>query len=752
MTSPFQKLLMLVSLTFILSSCGDLFMKKSSNSDNMNQFATCKLDPKALSKIFTENLRGDLICLKENLELFVDIVKTDRPGNLSYRELKIYIEKNFSDVDPAIMEALTGVFEINSLIYGDDTLYIDRKNIPKLTNFLIDLNKVMVENKVYEYFVVNESGTTYLEHNRRKSKVFSAFTYLSERLEQEFRSNERVINLVQFLERFKTLDNNKILQNCTKLLFFKKMFLGGREEVLTSMELRNLARMMPDISKVVFDMVHMSSIIHSENEHEEILLTYKENAEAVVKNLYYRGQDYVVVMSLNNVFDVIDIFFPEYLHYKKYTTSILKAKGALLENSSVNFNSNELMILLNDIVLRNLKKGAFFYRMYAVNEGVLSRGTPIVNDLGGIMTSGKEDESFREDFNRIIKSYRFFKGKEYSASFNNHIKRNALGVFEIAVLEDIVKRIFAVYGNPERTALGGYRMTQRQLEIMMAEYEEFLLGEGFTDEGRINNTAETITLMTSLFQSQSDGDSDIEVNEMVEFAIELMSAGSIAKMGNDFFKEKCEIVDNKDRYTPECYREHFVAMTKLEKNGVKVSTHLGKLSQFLNDPKTNVPEYLKLAEVFTRSCTHFNDGKPVPMAEGDLFVLLAGMMAVEQTMVRYDANNDNILQPAEVEKAFEVYESAIKAMIPGAFLKQFAKTFYLYLIKYKKVPDVGNIKSMNDLWRTLREGGHFAAFFFKSKKNKQSDADRYTLATILKTLSEMSPANIENPFPCEILR
>lgn len=736
MKTTFSHVLLLLLMSFVLTACGDAFMKKSEDhGTDMNQFATRKLDPKALAKFFTHNIREDLLALEDNLNLFIDIVKTDRPKNLSLKELKIYIKKNVKDVGPEVVDALESIFEINSLVFGDDKNYIKKGNVKKLTELLIDINKSIVDNDVYQYFMSEQKNLSFVEHNRRKSKIFSSFSYIATRLNKEFSEKNKVINFVNFLDRFKNLIDNKILSDSHKLLYIKKMFLGGDKEVLTSRELKRFTGMLPDIGKVIFDAIHMSVLEHTENKTEEVLLIMKEDAETLVTNLYYKGQDYVNVMSVKNIFDTLKIFSPQSVKYKKYTNEILKIKGALLENTTPNFNSNEVMILLKDIVLTNLEKGAFYFRMYTANSDILNSGNTINSDLQGITNTENKGEYYKHEFNRIVKTYRYFKGQEFSASFNHSIKRNPLGIFEVSIVEDIVKRLMAAYGTPMTSALGGYRLTQTQLENLMLEYKDFLEGEGITDPGRTKNTAETITLMSSLFQTQSDGDSDIEVNELTEFAVELLSSTSLAKMGDEHFRKYCDPVDDKQRYSVECYRKEFVNMLGVSKKGVEIGDKLGKLKKYLKNSETNVNEYLAISEVFTRSCTHFDDATLVPMNEGELFLLLSGMLAVEQTIIRFDKNNDNVLNPDEVDRAFPIYKSAITALLPDG-LTYLAKKVFLYMIKNEKVPSSAAVVGL----------------MLTPQRALRATATRKTLAIILKALSEESPSNKANPFPCETLR
>ena len=101
----------LLALMFILTSCGDLFMRSKSNDTISTPFATCSLDTDALAQIFSKNIEGDIICLEENLNLFIGVVKTDRPGNLSLKELKKYIANQLPHVDEETISALEAIFE-----------------------------------------------------------------------------------------------------------------------------------------------------------------------------------------------------------------------------------------------------------------------------------------------------------------------------------------------------------------------------------------------------------------------------------------------------------------------------------------------------------------------------------------------------------------------------------------------------------------------------------------------------------------
>ena len=137
------------------------------------------------------------------------------------------------------------------------------------------------------------------------------------------------------------------------------------------------------------------------------------------------------------------------------------------------------------------------------------------------------------------------------------------------------------------------------------------------------------------------------------------------------------------------------------------------------------------------------------MADYDAFGVFAGLLNIESTLLRFDINDNNILDGtkrySEVLNAYEeVYQGAIKGLVAknGGFLEKLAKPIFMYLVKYGKIPDTGNMDSL----------AHFAKYYVKflaRSKKAHEHADRSTMATILKTLKSESETNKVHPFQCE---
>ena len=128
----------------------------------------------------------------------------------------------------------------------------------------------------------------------------------------------------------------------------------------------------------------------------------------------------------------------------------------------------------------------------------------------------------------------------------------------------------------------------------------------------------------------------------------------------------------------------------------------------------------------------------------------AGLLVIEQSMLRFDVNRDNILSPSELDKLYVVFRGALEALIPVDFLKRYSKDIFRYIVKFQRLPET-EVKGFKSLWRALRQGAHFVRFLFKSDRKQSVDADRMTYAAVLKIIAENTPST-DAPFDCETLR
>jgi len=216
-------------------------------------------------------------------------------------------------------------------------------------------------------------------------------------------------------------------------------------------------------------------------------------------------------------------------------------------------------------------------------------------------------------------------------------------------------------------------------------------------------------------------------------------------------------VDKFNRIEPGCFREHFF-------HGVCKSygAYYPRLLQSLGleipspwDPKvcdklerTDANNaFLDTSILAARSCMNYTDGEKEEIwySQGDIFSVFMALMHIETTIIRWDTNLNNFMDPNEVMEAYRIYSPALDGFLeakPG-IVKKFKKQIYQYMIKYEEVPDE---KDFGSVWKFLK---------FLVSFNKSAPANRKTIASILHQISLQNAKMVdpkEPKFDCNWLR
>ena len=143
MFSNLKNLVPFLVMMLALSGCGDLLGTKVTKQElSGSQFeVNCQLDMNKFSEIMNQNISSQIRCLGENLNLFVRIVKSGKPGYLSRVQLEKYLADFRPDVKPEVIKALGSVFNLGHLITGEDPNFISKETIDKVINFALIFNQ-----------------------------------------------------------------------------------------------------------------------------------------------------------------------------------------------------------------------------------------------------------------------------------------------------------------------------------------------------------------------------------------------------------------------------------------------------------------------------------------------------------------------------------------------------------------------------------------------------------------------------------
>jgi hypothetical protein len=373
-----------------------------------------------------------------------------------------------------------------------------------------------------------------------------------------------------------------------------------------------------------------------------------------------------------------------------------------------------------------VKMVAFAYHMYEANEEIMQQPqalSPSQIQFLNQYPANNEEIAFKTRFIRVVSTYRLFKGNMDLPMYSDSIVRNADGVVEIMLYEYAVGFLLNYY-NPNLESFENYYKLsindQARVIDVINKIKDFLILNDLYPR-RINHTADSLRMVTDLFQTTSDGKNGIGMAEGAELIGIIRDSSFI---GKDLLKtmidsELCT-ADSKGGISTKCYRENFYQVFN------RFYKYFPKFKKFVdtnskNDKENVLQELLKRTEFFSRDCAL--DSRPI--YKKDMSSIVAGLMDIESTIIHFDKNQNNILDYEELNDAFPVYRSAIIGVAKLKPSQEFlAKSIFFYLVKNQKIPSVGNLI------------GFFAKLETGWEKN--ISGDRVTIATLLKYISSMS--------------
>jgi hypothetical protein len=766
------------------SGCSDLFQKDvKEKSLESNKFkANCELNIDEFSLILEENISESIDCLGKNLKLFVKVVESRRPGYLSRIALENFIKRNRQDIKPEVLRALKSVFDINYLVYGEDPDFISSANIDALVNLAQVFNEKASQNFKPIFLSEDEidfESYTFLKDKRIQPAAVAVMNGLREIYNPHRNGKIHSLDINNLLDSFTTESNRASIAKVKKFLFAKKILLGGDKDELTHLELDRLITNFNSFVVLTMDAVRFKKIIMNQKETIDFVNSGLSRLRNIIYPLNTNSRNGEFFFSLKDAIDVAEIILKdEDLDLDEYYDLIKEAKLILMQGNSESVTGGDLRRLF-DHASNVLTTGHFFHRFWMAERTFLEEDRLNVNIPEGYKFSNLRATFSTEtarinQFSRILKQYRFLKGTQAAASYSGNWKRNSESVFEVSVYEYLLKLVMTKYGCPSNTLAGKvvcdvlptgnqahwgkeyvYLTKDHVIDLIMRFRKVFHKAKLIYPEREVK-TAETITLLGSLFQYQSDENKVFDINEATEFAISLFTAIEISdKLENHYFdlveQKKCT-KDEFDRIEPACFREHFFQAVCFN-----YPDQFPKLYQALGatvrDPVSRrlickIPNsltnaaFLQTSVNAARTCNFYpsNKAEEIYYTKGDLMSIFLGMMHIETTIIRWDVRNENnLMDPAEVMDAYAIYSPALDGFLEKmpSMVKRLKKQIYQYLVKYEQVP---NEKEFSSILK-------FVKFLLSFDKN--APATRKTVGSILVAIGEQGSTNT---FNCDCLK
>lgn len=746
----FIKRALVLSAFVAISGCGDLLKSDVKKKElETTQFSvSCELSVSEFTKILDKNISSQIYCLKDNLYLFLRAVKSSKPGYLGRVELENYLLKNRSDFTPELVKALKAVFDLNSLITGESPDYISQQNIDALIEFALTFNEEAALNigPIFQ----SKASVSYILHQNHKDRISASTKTIMMALRKVFEPNRKgeihQLNLSELLDQFTTDETRDEIEEIREFLFAKKILLGGEREILTHKEVEKFILNLDKLLLIVLDVVRYPYVKLNQ---ENILQLLRRDVLDLTDILFdpdLGNRDDELMVEIDRVFNLVNKYIDN-INVYDFQNIVLEVKQLLMGGNKETITGRDLKEFVNH-ANTVLKTGTVFHRIYKRFEIDLENPRPITIDFDEYRHSYPEHQKELSEFERIVKNYRFFKGEFISPYYQHGFKRNADGVVEVALFEYALKILIGAYGSPSPNpgTVGGYSIDNAQMKALVKKFEPDLVKMGLIQEGRGESTGNTISLLGTLFQYQSDNNKVMDVNEATEFALALFSGLSMA---NELHKDLMKVcpVDQHNRLDPQCMKENYFPSfcNRYYRYYPKMFDEFGAKSceEFVNSKASG--EYLEQTIKAARNCNFYTDGdkEEIPYSESDMMLVITAMAHVETTVLRWDKNENNILDPSEVDAGYAIYESAIDGFLDEypSVVRKFKKQIYLYLIKYEEIPAVDSVSST---WRLVR---------FLGSLRKATPAKRKTISSILRVIGEQSDKTATGPkFDCNTLR
>lgn len=739
--------------------------------------ANCELEIKDFSLILEENITPTINCLEKNLNIFMDVSELGKGGKLSRVALINFLKQNRDDFEPKTLAIINSVFSLARLITGEEKDFVSRENVKLIVELVRKFN--MHAYRHYSYTFGSTTRANLVVHESHRRRVEDAVHEIEKELQKIYvadRNGEiHYLDIMKLIDGF--VDNDETLEKIKGMLFVKKIILGGDTATINHKELGFLFSNMPKLLSLVLDVVRFKDL---DLDQQEMMTFIKDDVRDLANILLHpnRGdRRFEGFFIVDDAIDGVDRFIKdEDDKISKFRVLIKEAVRIFTKTKnegaeSISFSeSEEQWVTGRDLekifshATNVTERALAFHKIYnAPNIKPLLDAPQSVNlDPKQYEQQFPDNKTDLVEFARIINTYRYMKGSFDMTYYSLDYRRNANGVAEISIYEYLIKTFFGYYGS-------SLSMGDKQLRGILKKFENELIEMDIILPRRSRSTAETIALLGSLFQSQSDNNKVLDVDEAAEFAISLVTAIDAKKKVFSYYdKLNCtrEQVGELSRIEPNCFKDNFYrAICE------NYRSHFPRLFEYLGaDPNGGCEQnfnsvhnmaYLNSAAQAARTCHVYpDDSSEIYYSEGDVMSILLAMMHIETTITRWDSNLNNTMDPKEVIDAWSIYRPAIIGMLPDAVKKMpekiqetLAKLIYQYLVKFEEAPKLEG----KDIWKTIGNLGKLLM--------KKAPAHRKNIAAILKVVGDQSklkaqkeyeanpndPA-VEKPFDCNWMR
>lgn len=692
---------LVIGAMLLSASCGYVSDKPvQSDVYVTDELQTCKIDVNKLSEIFKSDQKQQIQCLQDNFVQFTKYVRSKNKGSVNENELGTFVKKFFEGQSDSIIKGLSIIFQLNMILLKDEADRISNSNISPLFELLIKINQeAVIITDILKQMDDAKNQSRFWELKEKFHESIERFSITAIKLIDKSPGISKKLNIRNFIiDAGKKLDIKTIdADTVDGLIFIKQLLVAGdEEEVISTDDLKSFINKLPDLLSMVFDLYYATNANFESDAHQ--LKFYVDKVNELEKMIYFNQDDFVLITS-EQLAKLAEIVFPD-RGFSKFKPTIEIYKQKLLGGSLEEITLSDLKVAFG--IAHDLAERLYFNEVtYQSAKEKLESIDPKVDvkklDFR-MLTEYKyfgEDKA-REIFNSfydIATNFRYFRNKETGASYyKKEIVRNQYGFHEVALSKWLAIKLVNAYGAKDDNGIG---------QVSVEQFTQFLndskplLVEFKLWSDNMDSFADNSLLLADLFQQQSNGDLKIGVNEATEYISMILSAVNVSGKidekiieTNECFTPANEAEKKDPKFEKGCYNKHFFNKLLLDLNYKEFMPNLNKYIFESNTSNDEVQAFLTGVEGFARD----DDTPGVKVTSRDSTLIYGALLNIESTFIRFDLNDDNIIDYHELVKAFDVYKSSVIKM---AKLKKgqdgFARSAFIYMVTKMKMPPRGSL-------------------------------------------------------------
>lgn len=686
----------ILAASLFLGSCGYVSDKPPADVTvyKTDQLQACKIDLDKLGEIFKENQEEQIRCLKENFIQYTKYVKTANSDSVNQTEMGDFIRKIFQGQSDSIIKGLSIIFQLNMILLKDEAAKISKDNITPLFELLVTANReAIIITAALQDMAKEENQPRFFEIRQRFKEALERFSEATVKImeSRDYSLKDQRLNLKAFiLDAAKKLGNKEFDPNVIDtILAVKQILVSGERDFITTSELQQLIIKFPKLLTLTFD-IYYSNLSNFKSEAEQAkyyLLELKNLYEIIAFN-----QPNFDLFTIEQLLKTIQTAFKDNsFNVYKFKDSIVALKTKFIGGPSDRITLADLKKTL-DLAVEVNERIYFDHTTFDLRYDLLTQTKRKLDykDLSPInpkeyeLLSLKRVSELTKNFNFLAVEFKYLRESSTTLPYYGiQYKRTRYGFVEASLFRWVASKLVLSYGHMEN---GEYQVSLKEFEKFLFDMKS-LLEEFKLWSPNPETFARNAVLLADLFQNQSNGDGAVNEREATEYIGMIMSA---AQASDDFrarLSDYCDPGINKDDalYEVKCFNDHFYEVFL---NKINYRKYFPRLLDYVNNVSFNEAQgYLRGIEGFARD---INDPK-VPINKRDTILTLGAMINVETTFLRFDVNNDNVIDYPELMEAFKVYRASIISL---AGLKKeqeaYAPSIFLYMVSKMEVPPTGN--------------------------------------------------------------